>query len=207
MADKTIGELPAIQNLSDSAMLPVEQNGAAGRISGEQWKQYAVDTVSSYVETATEAASTASGAAQTASDAATNASGYANSASNSATTATNAKQAILDMTVAATTVAAGNPATVTKTESGGVVLLTFGLPTGATGSQGPTGPQGPQGVQGPKGDTGTAVGVETQGLYYFTVDQNSSSQTFGHLLLTYTGDTAPDFSINENGHLIWTVEE
>lgn len=206
MADKTIGELPAIQNLSDSAMLPVEQNGAAGRISGEQWKQYAVDTVSSYVETATEAAETASGAAQTASDAATNASGYANSASNSATTATNAKQAILDMTVAATPVAAGNPATVTKTESGGVVTLTFGLPTGATGSQGIQGPAGPQGVQGPKGDTGTAVGVATSGLYYFAVDNNTESETFGHLFLTYTGDDPPDFSINENGHLIWTVE-
>ena len=56
MADKTIGELPAIQTLSDAAMLPVEQNGAAGRISGAQWKQYATDPVSSYVDTATAAA-------------------------------------------------------------------------------------------------------------------------------------------------------
>ena len=207
MADKTIGELPAILTLSDSAMLPVEQNGAAGRISGSQWKQYATDSVSSYVETAQQAASTATGAAETATDKAADASGYAASASEDAITAENAMQAILDMTVDATTVAVGNPATVTKTEVGGVVNLTFGLPTGATGAQGIQGPAGPQGVQGPPGDTGTAVAVETTGMYYFNVDNDSSSQTFGHLMLTYTGDTAPDFSINENGHLIWTVEE
>lgn len=206
MADKTISELPAIQNLSDDALLPVEQNGAAGRISGEQWKQYAVDTVSSYVDTAVAAADTASDAAETATGSATSASNSADSANQSAIIATNAKQAILDMTVAAETVATGNPATVTKTESGGVVLLTFGLPTGATGAQGIQGPQGPQGVQGPKGDTGTAVAVPTEGMYYFSVDNNAESSTFGHLFLTYTGDTPPAFSINEDGHLIWTVE-
>lgn len=206
MADKTIGELPAIQSLSDSALLPVEQNGAAGRINGAQWKQYATDAVSSYVDTATAAANTASGAATTATNKAADASAYATSAGNSASTATAAKQAILDMTVAAETVAAGNPATVTKTESGGVVLLTFGLPTGATGSQGIQGPAGPAGPQGPRGDTGTAVAVETTGMYYFNVDNNSESQTFGHLFLTYTGETAPDFAINDDGHLIWTVD-
>ncbi len=206
MADKTIGELPAIATLSDAAMLPVEQNGAAGRISGAQWKQYATDTVSEYVDTATAAAQTASDAAETATGSATSASNSADSANQSAITATNAKQAILDMTVSAETVATGNPATVTKTESGGVVLLTFGLPTGATGAQGERGPQGPQGVQGPKGDTGTAVAVPTEGMYYFSVDNNSESQTFGHLFLTYTGETAPNFSINNEGHLIWTVE-
>ena len=207
MADKTIGELPAISTLSDAAMIPVEQNGAAGRISGAQWKQYAVDTVADYVGTATEAAQTSSEAASEATAAADEAEDYAATASGAAITASAAKQAILDMNVAATPVAAGNPATVTKTESAGIVLLTFGIPAGATGPQGVQGPRGQQGVQGPKGDTGTAVGVETQGLYYFSVDQNSSSPTFGHLLLTYTGDTAPDFSSDENGHLIWTVED
>lgn len=206
MADKTIGELPAISTLSDAAMLPVEQNGAAGRISGAQWKQYATDSVSSYVDTATEAAQTASDAATTATNKAGDADNSASAASGYAATASAAKDAILNMTVAATPVAAGNPATVTKTESGGVVTLTFGLPTGATGSQGIQGPAGPQGVQGPKGDTGTAVGVATSGLYYFAVDNNSESETFGHLFLTYTGDDPPDFSIDENGHLIWTVE-
>ena len=162
--------------------------------------------MSSYVDTATAAANTASGAATTATNKAADASAYATSAGNSASTATAAKQAILDMTVAATPVAAGNPATVTKPDSGGVVTLTFGLPTGATGSQGIQGPAGPQGVQGPRGDTGTAVAVETTGMYYFNVDNDSESPYFGHLFLTYTGDDAPNFTINESGHLIWTVE-
>lgn len=74
--------------------------------------------------------------------------------------------------------------------------------TGATGPKGDTGPQGPQGIQGPAGPSGTAVAVETQGMYYFNVDDD------GHLILTYTGDDPPDFEIDEDtGHLILTVEE
>ena len=78
---------------------------------------------------------------------------------------------------------------------------------GATGPQGPkgdtgaTGPQGPQGIQGPQGPTGTAVAVETQGMYYFNVDED------GHLILTYTGNDPPDFEIDEDGHLILTIGE
>lgn len=75
-------------------------------------------------------------------------------------------------------------------------------PQGPKGDTGPTGPQGPQGVQGPQGPQGVAVGVETQGLFYFNVDED------GHLILTYTGDDPPDFSIDEDtGHLIWTFGE
>lgn len=207
MADKTIGELPAISTLSDTAMLPVEQNGAAGRISGSQWRQYAVDTVSPYVATATQAAGDAEDAASLASQRANAAASSAASASDDAAAATDAKNAIINMGVAANTLLPDVPASVTKTESGGVVTLTFGIPRGTKGDTGDTGPRGEQGVQGPKGDTGTAVAVETSGLYYFNVDNDSESETFGHLFLTYTGNTAPDFSINENGHLIWTVEE
>ena len=206
MADKTIGELPQIITLTDAAMLPVEQNNAAGRISGSQWKAYAVDSVSSYVETAQQAASTASGAATTATNKANNAANSATAAANSAATATQKANEIEEMTVSSTTLAPGASATVTKTTVGGVINLAFGLPRGATGEQGATGPQGPQGVQGPKGDTGTAVAVETTGMFYFNVDNDSQSQTYGHLMLTYTGDTAPDMEIDNNGHLIWNVE-
>lgn len=206
MADKTIGELPAISTLSDTAMIPAEQSGAAGRISGLQFKRFAIDSVSEYVATATEAAETASGAAETASGAAGSASDDATAAALSATAASNAKDAILNMGVAATTLPPEDDATVTKQESGGVVTLIFGLPKGQNGSQGIQGPAGPQGVQGPRGDTGTAVAVETTGMYYFSVDNDSESPTFGHLFLTYTGSTAPDFSIDENGHLIWTTD-
>lgn len=205
MADKTIGELPAIATLTDAAMLPVEQNNAAGRVSGAQWKAYAVDSVSSYVTAAEQAASTATGAATTATNKAGDAANSANAAANSAETASQKAEEIENMTASVTTLSPGASATVTKTVVSGVVNLAFGIPSGNTGQQGVQGPQGPQGVQGPKGDTGTAVAVETTGMYAFHVDNDSSSGTFGHLFLTYTGDDPPDFAINENGHLIWTI--
>lgn len=79
-------------------------------------------------------------------------------------------------------------------------------PIGATGAQGPIGPtggpgpQGPPGIQGPPGPQGiNGVAVAAAGTYAFNVDEA------GHLILHYTGDDAPDFSINSNGHLILTV--
>ena len=206
MADKTIGELPAISALSASAMLPVEQNGVAGRVSGAQWAQYAIDSVSPEAAAAEYAAANAANSATLASEKATLAGNSATLAAASAASAESDREKIENMTVSATTLSAGASATVNKTTSGGVAHLTFGIPRGATGAQGIQGPQGPQGVQGPKGDTGSAVAVETEGMYYFSVDNDSNSPTFGHLFLTYTGDSAPNFSINENGHLIWTVE-
>lgn len=59
------------------------------------------------------------------------------------------------------------------------------------------GPQGVEGPQGPQGGTGVAVPVD--GQYGFSVN------TSGHLILTYTGDTAPDYEINSQGHLILTT--
>lgn len=68
--------------------------------------------------------------------------------------------------------------------------------TGPTGPQGETGPQGPQGIQGPTGPAGPPGGVvEAGGMYCFSVDGS------GHLILHYTGDEAPDFSVREDGHL------
>ena len=75
-------------------------------------------------------------------------------------------------------------------------------PAGPTGETGPVGPAGPQGIQGPPGPQGTAVGVETEGLFYFDVDED------GHLILTYTGNDPPNFEIDEDtGHLILTIGE
>lgn len=67
-------------------------------------------------------------------------------------------------------------------------------PQGIQGSQGPAGPVGPQGPQGERGINGVAV--EAIGFYAFNVDDN------GHLILSYTGNQAPDFFINSNGHLV-----
>ena len=63
--------------------------------------------------------------------------------------------------------------------------------TGPAGDTGPQGPQGPQGVNG--------VAVSSDGQYAFNVDQ------YGHLILHYTGSEAPNFSVNENGHLILEI--
>lgn len=41
--------------------------------------------------------------------------------------------------------------------------------------------------------------VEASGVYAFQIDGN------GHLILTYAGQTAPDFEINASGHLIYTL--
>ena len=53
-----------------------------------------------------------------------------------ALTAAEVAQQVLDMTVSATTLAAGSQATVTKTTSGGVVNLAFGIPQGEAGAAG-----------------------------------------------------------------------
>lgn len=190
MADKTIGQLPQISQVTDSSLLPVEDTGTAYHSSGAQWKQFVRDSVAGDVAAATAAAEDAVDAAA--------------SASQDATAAERSRQAIEDMGITSQVLSPGSVPTLSRTESGGVVTLNFGL---APGPQGPAGVglQGPQGPQGPKGDTGTAVAVETTGMYYFNVDNDSSSPTFGHLFLTYTGSQAPNFTINAQGHLIWTV--
>lgn len=80
-------------------------------------------------------------------------------------------------------------------------------PIGLTGPQGEIGPQGPQGLQGPKGEKGakgeqgpSGVQVNVDGHYCFEVNAD------GHLLLHYDDNaTAPNFSIDDNGHLIYEI--
>ena len=70
--------------------------------------------------------------------------------------------------------------------------------TGPQGIQGNKGDKGDKGDIGPQGERGlNGVAVSTSGTYAFNVNDA------GHLILYYTGNTAPDFSINQNGHLIW----
>ena len=74
------------------------------------------------------------------------------------------------------------------------------------GKQGAVGPQGPQGVQGPKGEKGnkgdtgeSGVQIETNAFCVFSVRN-------GHLICTYQdGQERPNFSINGEGHLIYTI--
>lgn len=73
------------------------------------------------------------------------------------------------ITVAATTLAAGSKATVTKSGTDKAPEFTFGIPKGEkgdkgdkgdTGAQGPRGPTGAQGPRGPQGPTGALGQIE-----------------------------------------------
>lgn len=55
MADKTIGQLPAFEGtLADDALLIIEQSGAAYKMTGAQWKQYAIASTELVVDRAAE---------------------------------------------------------------------------------------------------------------------------------------------------------
>lgn len=49
------------------------------------------------------------------------------------------------------------------------------------------------------GKTGTGVTVETAGLFGFYIDGNT-----GDLMISYSGDTAPNLTLNANGELLYT---
>lgn len=59
MADKNIGSLPNAAEMSDDALLVIEQQGAAHNLRGAQLKKYAYVGVSAYVEDAKTASETA----------------------------------------------------------------------------------------------------------------------------------------------------
>ena len=84
MADKQIGSLPAATTVDDDSLFVCEQQGTAMKTTGAQWKGYARDAVSQYVDEAREIAEGISdsvdAAAQSAADAAQSAQEAAESA-------------------------------------------------------------------------------------------------------------------------------
>lgn len=86
-------------------------------------------------------------------------------------------------------------------------------PEGAQGQQGPQGVQGPQGIQGIQGIQGPAGPTGPQGMpgapgaNAVIMDIGPYKYSFqvvdGHLICYYEGDEAPNFYINEQGHLIY----
>lgn len=52
------------------------------------------------------------------------------------------------------------------------------------------------------GKTGTGITVEADGLFGFYIDGNT-----GNLMLSYSGDVAPNLTLNATGELIYTFEE
>lgn len=73
-------------------------------------------------------------------------------------------------------------------------------PQGIQGVPGEQGIPGPKGIQGPVGPRGIdGVVVEAEGQIGFSVN------AAGHLLVTYSGDTPPAYSVGEDGHLYLEV--
>lgn len=149
MADKTIGSLPQAQTVDDASLFVCEQQGIAMKTTGAQWKGFAVNAVSQYVEPAQQAAQQAQQAAQQAQDAVsqigtavedTQANAQAaQEAKEAAETAQgkaeDAQEAIENLSVSAETLPPDREATVEKTVSpDGVVSLAFGIPQGKTGN-------------------------------------------------------------------------
>lgn len=73
MADKQIGDLPLAPQVNDTTLLAVEQGGAAHKMTGAQFKEFAKDAVRNYVEPAKQAAIDASKSAADAQSSATDA--------------------------------------------------------------------------------------------------------------------------------------
>lgn len=116
MADKTIGELPPLPGLYDDALIPVEQQGTAHRMSGRQFREFGekaaeaagaavvqrVTAIAATVETNADQAAqseknaktSAEQAAQNEQNAKTNADKAAQSENNAKTSANNAAQSV-----------------------------------------------------------------------------------------------------------------
>lgn len=135
MADKSIGELPAAEQLYDDSLIPMEQGGQAKSVSGQILKNYAKQGVEAYVE-----------AAQTAASAANKAVSQVGSSVEDAQAAASRAEAaaIHQPIVQGGTWWTWDPETGAYTDSGQPAQG----PTGDKGDQGDTGPEGPQGPQG-----------------------------------------------------------
>ena len=91
MADKTIGELTKATHLDDDSLMIAEQKGAAVSVAGHLFKQFARDSVASFVAGAEQAAADAALAKETAQAAAQSASASANIAAASELNAKNSE--------------------------------------------------------------------------------------------------------------------
>ena len=169
MADKTIGQLPELGEVTDTSLLPVEQSGAAYHTTGAAWKQFVQNAIAALVARVESAAGRADDDAARATTAAASASAD--------------KTAIQGMTVSSEVLEAGDTPTLVKQESGGIWNLHFGLAPGERGPAGQTGPAGAQGVQGIQGPPGgNAATVEAaSGIFTFAINPQ------GHLIMTYAG--------------------
>ena len=204
MADREVSSLPKASQITEETVFPVYVPGSATPAqagTGAQFAEFAKEgakaAVSAEINKAASYASSAEKSAQSASTSEKSAAQSAYRADQSEANAQDARKAIENMEVRADTLGAGSAATVRKEVVNGIVRLTYGIPRGEQGATGSTGAQGAQGPQGPRGISGVAVAAD--GQYAFNVNED------GDLILSYTGDTAPNMHINADGHLILTI--
>ena len=166
MADKTIGELPAIAILNENSLLVVAQDGKAYKLSGLQIAEFAKSVSNQYVNTAIEAAKKAEESiaeteqkAKAVAEGAKQAEEASNSAKSSAEEAAKSKNYIADMQIDAITLEPGSFATVRKEIQGDSFRLILGIPRGMEGIQGTPGKDGQDGRDGAPGKDG-APGID-----------------------------------------------
>ena len=110
----------------------------------------------------------------------------------------------IDVTIEVGTVKTGEPGEQAKVENSGKgqhAVLNFVLPQGEPGPQGAVGPAGKQGIQGLQGERGEAV-ISSIDLGMFAMQIKAD----GHLYICVAdGQNPPPLSINDLGHLIYTV--
>lgn len=136
---------------------------------------------------------------------------YITNASNSASTAEKAKEdaqkaqkAIENLGVQASTLPAGEDATVTKSVADDGVTLYFGIPQGAQGAVGPQGAQGIAGPQGPEGPPGES-GVTTLTAGWFTLSVDDDGNLWAYYADT---ETKPPLEYDdETGALYYNVPD
>lgn len=167
MADKTIGELPAVTSLDGDSLFVAQQQGQAVKVSGSQLIQFANDETAEQVQIATEAAQAAlesqNAAAESVTDAKAAAAKYPYVGGNNHWYVYNAQSG--------------------QFEDTGVSAV------GPIGPEGPTGPEGPQGPQGEQG-----MGLTISG-YYDTLEALQQAQPTGTAGEAYGVGTAEPYDI------------
>lgn len=192
MADKTIGSLPAASTVDDDSLFILEQQGAAVKATGAQWKGYAQQSVSQYVTQAQQAANNALQASEQALEAVQNIGTAVEDTAANKVAAQAAQNAAEE--AAGTYPYVGDNGNWYSWEDDAFVDTGVSAtgPKGAQGVQGEQGIQGPEGPQGPKGDKGdTGTGLDILGTYESLESLQAAVQSPGQGDMYNVGTIAP----------------
>ena len=167
----------------------VDTDDEAYHNNAKYYRDASISSASAAATSASQAASSASSASSSASQASTSATQAALSASDAVTSALEAAasaEKIEELTVAATTLAEGSSATVTKTTESGHYKLTFGIPKGAKGDK------GNKGDTGETGETGTSI---------TSIRKTGTSGLVDTYTITFSDSTTTTFTVTngQNG--------